>query len=232
MPRQAAPAPATPGPSAPRHRAPIEPEEPLQVPGQRVFVTPEWLESRPVRARFLRVPQQVTPAYADPVGAAPVAPPRELLHDVRWDSGRRRWAVQAAILLGAVIATLGTGLQEVARPTATGAIAPMFFLALTALMHALLASLRPTQVRLNGMTLSVLRGRRTDVFELLEPHQQIVLRGTPGKRSWSLVLSRLDGAPVEVTARMVDAEVLHPVAAYALAVAEDRSSAREVRFNR
>ncbi len=183
-----------------------------------------------------RVPQQAAPVHetAPPLVVSPpaAAPDPDVPTSGEWHELLPRRRVRGLVL---VVALLGAaaGLVLTVLTHAPAAIVATIVLAVLAIViRTSLIAATPTVVKLDGSTLTVRRDGRTDMFGLSDPNRRIETVGLPDQSDWRLRLEAPDLHVVELSARHVDAAVMHGVVRAHRDVAAIKRREHEARLRR
>ena len=99
-------------------------------------------------------------------------------------------------------------------------------------LWALLIASTPQVVSLRGSVLTIRNSSGTERFDLADGLQPVDMIGQPRSSGWALLLHRSNNTSVVLRRRDVDAVTLDPIVRHYRAMAEQRFTDRQVRFNR
>lgn len=75
---------------------------------------------------------------------------------------------------------------------------------LTLAVYAVRAGSTPTRLAIRSGQLEILHGSRRELYDLSSGYTPVEIVGTPGHRSWKVLIGRIDREPVVIDASMVD----------------------------
>ena len=203
-----------------------------------------------------RIPNQKTPTHetventeAEPLGtdaaqASDVAAEAQAHPDVApepathipatalWRASHAPRVFAAALLLLAVGGTSALGLRYAETRSSDEFLSVVLGIAVVIGLWALLIASTPQVVSLRGSVLTIRNSSGTERFDLADGLQPVDMIGQPRSSGWALLLHRSNNTSVVLRRRDVDAVTLDPIVRHYRAMAEQRFTDRQVRFNR
>jgi hypothetical protein len=150
----------------------------------------------------------------------------------QWRAGHTPRIFAAALLLLAVGGTSALGLRYAETRSPDEFLSVVLGLAVVVGLWGLLIASTPQVVSLRGSVLTVRNSSGTERFDLGDGLQPVDLIGQPRGSGWALLLHRSNNTSVVLRRRDVDAVTLDPIVRHYRALAQQRFSDRQVRFNR
>jgi hypothetical protein len=149
----------------------------------------------------------VTPTEAtqpEAVLPRPAAAAESVPHDIRFRPRTTTRSAVSLLLLASVVATGRTAWQAYDEPTTSSIRLAVALGVLTVILWAVRARTTVAHLAVTGNRLEIVRSGARMVFDLDDPHTEVQVVGTPGKRGWKVVIPRRSLSPTVIDARMVD----------------------------
>ncbi|MCW2808218.1 MAG: hypothetical protein JWQ93_2173 [Marmoricola sp.] len=244
-------------PAAGKHRAQFVPEIPTQAQPTHDTDAAARTSNTVVRERGTSVsrphgtravPVQKVPARtvsvrtvpAQPAQPAPVtrhAPAAGLaLVDIpdaaSWKASHLPRVVAGTMLALAVLGTAGLGVRYAQSRTSDDSVSLVIGLVVVVVLWAVMIATTPQVVHLEHSILTVHNIGGTERFDLADPLQPVDVVGNPRTSHWAVLLHRPHDATVVLRRNDVVATELDPIVRHYRAIAAQRHSDRDARFNR
>jgi hypothetical protein len=175
--------------------------------------TPETPEATPELVP-VRVPSRPVPAHA------------------QWKAGHGPRMFAASLLLLSVAGTSALGLRYADTHGSDDFLSMAVGVGVVVALWALLIASTPQVISLRGSVLTVRNSSGSERFDLADGLQPVDLVGEPRSSHWALLLHRPNNTSVVLRRRDVDAVALDPIVRHYRAMADQRFTDRQVRFNR
>ncbi|MCW2827280.1 MAG: hypothetical protein JWQ67_896 [Marmoricola sp.] len=199
--------------------------------------------SRPHRTQTVpaqKVPGRTVSARTVPAQPAPVtrhAPAAELAlveipDAASWKASHLPRVVAGTMLALAVLGAAGLGVRYGQSRTSDDFVSLVIGLVVVVVLWAVMIATTPQVVLLEHSILTVHNTGGTERFDLADPLQPVDVVGNPRTSHWAVLLHRPHHATVVLRRNDVVATELDPIVRHYRAIAAQRHSDRDARFNR
>lgn len=209
-----------------KHRAPVAPRIPLQAqPTHDSEVEPQVVSPR---ARLTPV---ATPAPVIRRRPAVEVTPATVPVTATWTGSHLPRILAGTVLVLAGLGTSGLAVRYAQSRTSEDFVSLVVGLVVVVVLWAIMMASAPQTVTIENSILTVHNTGGTERFDLAEALQSVDVVGNPRTSYWAVLLHRANDATVVLRRNDVVATELDPIVRHYRAIADQRRSDREARFN-